>query len=225
MALPRQLPGQRPQRLGRPPQRRHRIARSSGSTSAGKAGTSSRSSFSALLRPPPSRQTRPSGSGSSPPSNSKTPLRTVVSLTLRHARRPGPRRAPAAGPRRPAPAAAAAHSDEGTTLRISGQVGHEPRSVCAYHTNDREAVKQRVDSLRALRGLRDRYPAASVLCSYRSRLLPRTSPHGRPSVRLAERGLPSPAAKQGKCPLPSPDERLLGAQPWLRTGHIIFGRA
>jgi hypothetical protein len=32
---------------------------------------------------------------------------------------------------------------------ISGRVGHEPHSVCAYHVNAPETAKQRVDSLQA----------------------------------------------------------------------------
>src|SRR6266540_1816429 len=73
MSLPGQLLGQMPQGLGRPPQRRHRIA--------------------ALVRlhqrvqfvGAPATTTQPAGTasrqGSSPYSSSKTPLRTVVSLT------------------------------------------------------------------------------------------------------------------------------------------------
>ena len=55
--------------------------RSSGSTNARSAATRSRSCALSRLRPPPARRTRPTGSGSSPESNSSTPRRTVVALT------------------------------------------------------------------------------------------------------------------------------------------------
>src|SRR4029450_5329854 len=55
--------------------------RSSGSTSASRAGTRSGSCQAADLRPPPGRRTRPGGTGTWPASSSTTPLRTVVSLT------------------------------------------------------------------------------------------------------------------------------------------------
>ena len=82
MPLPGQLASQMPQRLGRPPQRRFsgRRARPAPPAPAGQV-PDRRSSTAALLRPPPARRTRPSGNGSSRCSSSKTPARTVVSLT------------------------------------------------------------------------------------------------------------------------------------------------
>jgi hypothetical protein len=79
--LPGQLLGQVPQRLGRPPQRRSRIAapvrldqRQQGWDEVGVLPGG-------CLASPPGRRTRPGGNGAWPASSSTTPLRTVVSLT------------------------------------------------------------------------------------------------------------------------------------------------
>jgi hypothetical protein len=81
VALPGELVGQVPQRLGRPPQRRFRVTalvrldqRQQGWDEVGVLLGGGGAS-------PPGRRTRPGENGSSPASNSNTPLRTVVSLT------------------------------------------------------------------------------------------------------------------------------------------------
>jgi hypothetical protein len=76
--LPGQLVGQLAGRLAGPPQRRHRVTRAVGSTSASKAASSPGWRWVALGRPAPGRRTRPVSSG--PWSISVVPMRTVDRL-------------------------------------------------------------------------------------------------------------------------------------------------
>ena len=79
VALPGQLVGQSAGRLRRPAQRRHRIPAHVRLDQRQQRRPQPRIHLGGLLRPPPGRRTRPSGSA--PASSSNTPLRTVVSLT------------------------------------------------------------------------------------------------------------------------------------------------